>query len=925
MRFDIGGSGGNGEFPPAGAPEGVLVLPPVTGTVIKWTLVVAGLIGLAVALAVLRGIYTDWLWFDNLGYLSVYTKILWTRVWLFAVGAALFAVAIAVNMLLARRFSRGESVLPVPPETLYWLNRLVLIGVVLGAVVLCVVFGSVLAGRWETILQFLDPTSFGVEEPVFDKDASFYVFTLPVLNLVQGWLLAALVALLVATATLYLVYYSLRGVPFALTHRVRGHLAVLGGLILFALAANHRFLPGGTFLDRYELLFASGGAASGASYTDVHARLPALLVLTVIAVASGILLLTTLLPTLRGTRGTRLAIGAVGLWIGSALLVGFAYPASVQRFTVQPNELKQESPYIDRNIASTRAAFGLDRIEERPFPVTEDLSAETLYRNPETLGNVRLWDPRPLRDTYNQIQFLRLYYSFRDVDVDRYLIDGELRQVLIGARELQPENLPDEAQSWVNQRLQYTHGFGASASPVTEFTVEGRPEFFAQDIPPVGAIEVSQPRIYYGEQSLSFVVVNSGTEEFDHEPEEGRPIYRNYDGSGGVSLSSLLRQVAYAWEFTDLNILISNQLSSESRIQYRRTIQDRIGHVAPFLELDGDPYLVVEDGDMRWIQDAYTVTDKYPYSTPFRGTFNYIRNSVKVVMDAYHGTLDFYVADPDDPLVRTYQKIFPGLFKPLDTMSPFLQDHLRYPEDLFSIQTEMYFQYHMQDTNQFYNKADQWDIPLEEFFGDTRPVAPYYVIMKLPGEERAEFVLIMPFTPWPTADKPRMVAWLAARMDQPNYGEMVAFSFPRGAQIDGPSQVEARINQDFEIKQKFALLCTGEARCIRGNLLVIPIEESILYVEPLYLQSANVRFPELKQVILASAKKVVMESTLDEAIASLVGESPAGPPVPGEEPAAIQEEIKRIREALAGVQAGFSELEEALRDLLEQVEEEKQQ
>ena len=922
MRFDIGGNGGNGEFPSFGGPEGTLVLPPATGTIIKWGLVLAGFIGLVVALALLRGIYTDWLWFDHLGYLGVYTKILWTRIWLFVVGAALFAIAIVVNMVLARRFSRGESALPVPPETLYWLNRLTLIGAILAAAALCVVFGGVLAGRWETILQFLDPTPFGVEEPVFGKDASFYVFTLPVLNLVQGWLLAALVALLVATAALYLVYYALRGVPFALPPKVKGHLTVLGGLVLFALAANH-------FLDRYELLFASGGATFGASYTDVHARLPALLVLTVIAAASGLLLLATLLPALQGPRGTRLILGAVGLWIASILVLsapfGGLYPWAVQRFTVQPNELKQESLYIDRNIASTRAAFGLDRIGEGSFPVTEELSAETLVRNPETMGNVRLWDPRPLRDTYNQIQFLRLYYSFQDVDVDRYLVDGELRQVLIGARELQPEGLPDEAQSWVNQRLQYTHGFGVAASPVTEFTEEGRPEFFAQDIPPVGVIEVSQPRIYYGERSLSFVVVNSSTEEFDHEPEEGRPVYMNYSGTGGVPLSSLMRRIAYAWEFTDLNILISDQLASESRIQYRRTIQDRIDHVAPFLELDGDPYLVVEDGTLRWIQDAYTVTDKYPYSTPFQDTFNYIRNSVKVVVDAYNGAVVLYVADPDDPLVRTYQKIFPELFKPLDAMSPFLQAHLRYPEDLFSVQAEMYLQYHMRDTNQFYNKADQWDIPLEEFFGDTQPVVPYYVIMKLPGEERAEFVIIMPFTPWPTADKPRMVAWLAARMDQPSYGEMVAFSFPRGAQIDGPSQVEARINQDFEIKQKFALLCTGEARCIRGNLLVVPIEESILYVEPLYLQSANVRFPELKQVILASAKKVVMEATLDKAITALVGEAPAGPPVSGEEPTAIEEEIRRIREALAGVEEQFSELEEALRGLLEQVEEEEQQ
>ena len=921
MKFDVGG---NGDFPPFGGAPGSLVLPRGTGTLIKWGLVVVGVIFFLVVSNILRGIYTDWLWFDHLGFLEVFKTILWTKVWLFVMGTGLFAIFVAVNIILARRFSRGETVLPLPAETIYWLNRLVLIGIILGAALLSIIFGAVAAGRWETILRFANATSFGVPDPVFDKDVSFYVFSLPVLDLIQGWFLGALIVLLLVVLGLYFTYYTLRGVPFAFTPQVRGHLAVLGSLILVDLAFNH-------FLDRYGLLFASGGATFGASYTDVQARLLALVLLTVIAAASSALLLATLLPALQGPRGTRLILGAVGLWVGSFLLVGVVYPSSIQRFTVEPNELTKETPYIERNIAFTRAAYGLssDRIREETFSVRQELSAEIIFNNPETVNNVRLWDPRPLRDTYNQIQFLRLYYNFVDVDVDRYTIDGQYRQVLVGARELQPENLPVEAQSWVNQRLQYTHGYGAAASPVTEFTPEGRPEFFAKDIPPVGPIPVTRPEIYYGEHSAGFVIVNSKTEEFDHEPEEGKPVYKNYDGEGGIPLSSFLRRGVYAWQFADFNILISNQVTPESRIQYHRTIQERIGQVAPFLELDRDPYLVVEDGKLLWIQDAYTVTNSYPYSTPFRDTLNYIRNSVKVVMDAYHGTLVFYVADPDDPIILTYQKIFPTLLvKSFEEMSPFLQAHLRYPEDLFSIQAEIYFQYHMTDPNQFFNKADQWDVPEEEFFGGTRAVQPYYVIMKLPNETKAEFVLILPFTPWPTQDKPRMVAWLAARMDAPHYGELVAFSFPRGAQIDGPAQVEARINQDFVIKQKFALLCAGEAQCIRGNLLVVPIGESIMYVEPLYLQSANVRFPELKQVILASAKKVVMEPTLDQAVASLVGAAPTSTPdvdVPREEPSAISEEIQRIREALEGVKEGFSEMEKALSALSDLVEQEEEQ
>ena len=913
----------NGGFPPFGDQVGMpaLVFPSNTGTLLRWGLFILGFILLFAGLNILRSIYTDWLWFESLGFLNVFTTILWTRVWLFLLGALTFGLLLGVNLAVVRRRTRGESILPLPADTIRWLDRLLLLAMVLGVGLLAILFGVAAASRWELVLRLANSASFGILDPVFQKDVSFFVFTFPVLRFIQGWLLAAFVVLLLAGALVYFAHYALRGLPFSINPWMRGHMAVLGSLIFVGLAANH-------YLDRYDLLFSASGAVFGATYADVNARMLALMLLTPIALASGVLLLVSLLPALRGARGSRLILGAVGLWVVTAVVAGNLYPAFVQRFTVQPNELKQETPYIERNIQFTRAAFGLDGIREEAFAVREDLPPETLYGNPETVNNLRLWDPRPLRDTYNQIEFHRLYYNFRDVDVDRYWVDGEYRQVLIGARELHPENLPVEAQSWVNERLQYTHGYGAAASPVTEFTPEGQPAFFAKGLPPdpEGDITISQPEIYYGEHSVNFVIVNSKTVELDYEPDEGSPIYKNYDGTGGIPISSLLRRVAYAWQFADVNILVSNQLTGESRIQYHRTIQDRIIQVAPFLELDMDPYLVVEDGRLLWIQDAYTVTDRYPYSTPYRNAFNYIRNSVKVVVDAHGGGMAFYVSDPDDPIIATYESIFPVLFKPLDNMSPFLREHLRYPENLFSIQAEMYLQYHMVDANQFFNKADQWDVPDEEFFGDTRPVVPYYVIMKLPGEQEAEFALILPFTPWPTADKPKMVAWLAARMDGPNYGELVSYSFSRGAQIAGPNQVEARIDQDFEIKQKFALLCSGEANCIRGNLLVVPIEESILYVEPLYLQSSALRFPELKQVILASSKKVVMEPTLEEAVAALVGEEsdPVIEPPDGVPPTVVSQAergLDRIREVIEGFNEDIVSLEDALAQLAQLLDE----
>ncbi|MEE8442511.1 MAG: UPF0182 family protein [Dehalococcoidia bacterium] len=907
----------NGGAPPFGGWNGTLVLPPNTGTFIKWGLVVLGLVFFLVALNILRTIYTDWLWFNHLGFLNVFTTVLWTRIWMFLTGFAVFGVLITASVVTVRRHSQGESVLPLPAETLRLLNRLLTVVTVLGAILLSIVFGAMAASRWELVLRLANSSSFGITDPVFTKDISFYVFTFPVLDLIQGWFLAVLIVLLVASAAMYFAYHTLRGSPFVVTPWIRGHMAFLGSLVFFDLAVNH-------FLDRYELLFSSGGAVFGATYTDIHARMLALAFLTVIAVATGVLLLVSILPVLRGTRGTRLIIGAVGLWILSAIVVSNLYPSFVQRFTVEPNELEREKPYIARNIEFTTMAFNLADIEQHSYSAREEVSKEDIAANLETINNVRLWDPRPLQDVYNQRQHLRLYYNFFDVDVDRYTLDGEYRQVLIGARELYPENLPIEAQRWVNQKLQYTHGYGAAASPVTEFSAEGRPEYFVRDIPPQGPISITRPEIYYGENTTDYVIVGSKQPEFDH-PTEDTPAYVTYEGKGGVELKSLLRRLAYTLQFADVNILISSQITGESRLQYRREIQERVETVAPFLVLDSDPYLVVDDGLLLWIQDAYTVTDRYPYSQPFNDSFNYIRNSVKVVISPYDGSMDFYISDPDDPIVQTYRDIFPTLFKDIDEMPSSLRSHVRYPEDLFSIQAQTYLQYHMTDPTVFFNKEDQWSIPLEIVRDTQQPVVPYYVIMKLPGEEEVEFVLILPFTP---AEKPNMVSWMAARMDMPHYGELINFTFPRGVTIDGPVQIEASIDNDTEISQQFTLWGQAGSEVIRGNLLVIPIGESILYVEPIYLQAEGIALPELKRVILASSKKVVMEPSLDEALAALVGAPvPVQPGPPGTiptEPSQAADQLERIQQVLQDLRQGLTSLEEAITQLAQLIEEEQQ-
>ena len=899
---------------------------------------IAAVILIIVFLSIAKDIYTDWLWFGSLDFLGIFKKILGMRIWLFFAGTLIAAGYLSVNLYVAYRFSRGDSVLPVPAEVLRLARIAIIAVVVLTVIIMSLVFGSVAQGRWETFLLYFNRVPFGIDDPQFNKDVSFHVATMPMLHFIQGWVMGLVIASLAAAIALYLAVFAFRGVSFNITPRIRGHIAILGALLMLTIAAAH-------YLDIFELLFSDRGAAPGAGYTDVKARIPVLWILVAISMVSALGFVTSLFYG-----GSRLMVASFSVWAVLAILAGAVYPMGFQRFRVNPNEFTKEGAYIQRNLEFTRAAYNLENVDESVFPYTPNLSHADVSENPETIKNIRLWDTVPLTATYNQIQFFELFYNFVGVDIDRYNIDGEYRQVMLAPRELSPEDLPEEAQRWVNRKLEFTHGYGVAMSPVTTYTQDGKPEFIMQDIPPEGPIDLDVPQVYYGENTMDFVIVNSKTQEFDFPgPDGGAPIRTFYQGAGGVDIGSFIRKVAYAWRFLDLNVLISGEITSESKVMYRRNIQERVEAVTPFLRLDSDPYLVVADGKLWWIQDAYTTTDRYPYSANTAGEFNYIRNSVKVVVDAYNGAIRFYIVDPEDPIVRMYQKAFPDLFEPITEPDPFqavpegLRSHVRYPFDLFTIQARQYLQYHMREPEDFFNKSDQWDFGNELFFEQIQKVRPYYVIMKLPGEQREEFVLIMPFTPF---DKPNMVAWMAARNDFPHYGELQTFLFPTGSEdISGTEQVEARITNDDVIRERLTLLCPQEVvQCIRGNLLVIPIGDSILYVEPLFIRPTATDFPLLRQVFVADANNVVMASTLDDGLCVLLNGleacedgavvtrppdeetsreppttgQPSGPavtPVPGM--TGVQQELSRVEDTVEELRESLETLEEALRKLNE--------
>jgi uncharacterized protein len=852
-----------------------------------------------------RTFYTDWLWFSSLGYEAVLLKVMAAKIILFLIGTFIFLILATPNLYAAHRATAqmwpfyGKRLSPdkydAARKLLIWVTGILMI---FGGFLLA----TRLPAEWDNILRYLNRIPFNETDPIFQRDLSFHIFTLPTIGLLRSWLMNVVVAIMLIIAGYYYLTYTLRGELFAFKGAVRSHMAILGALLFVLVGAGH-------WLDRYDLLYSPTGAVFGVGFTDDHVTLPARTILTFVAFASAILLVVGAY-----SKGNKLLTVAVVFWVVLTVVGGNLLPSIFQRLRVEPSELARERSYLASHIQFTRQAYGLGHLQTRSHPAMGRIDPQTVADNQGTIQNIRLWDEGPLLQSYNQIQFFRLYYDFLSVHTDRYTQDDQLRQVMLATRELSAEKLPVEAQRWVNKRLQFTHGYGVAMSPVTEVEASGRPGFFIRDLPPKGNIALERPEIYYGLKSLDYLIVRSEMQEFNYPGPDG-PVYTRYEGNGGVELNSFFRRLFYAWQFADINILISGEINPDSLIQYRRTIQDRFSTVTPFLMRDREAYSVVADGRLFWIQDAYTVTNRYPYSTPSIGRFNYLRNSVKAVVDAYHGSIDYYVADPDDPIILTYQAIFPGLFKSMDEMPEFLKSHLRYPLDLFTIQTEMLLQYHMQDPVVFYNKEDQWSIPVQSSFGQTEPLRPYYIVARLPGEEKEEFLLIQPFTP---VNRHNLVGWMAARNDHDNYGELVLFRFPTGRHVDGPNQIEARIDNDAVISEQFTLWGQVGSEVFRGILLVIPLGDSLLYAEPVFLKPETLDFPELRRIILADTSQVVMHQSLDASIDALVGRLPPVAPVTADDP--VEPDIPGLKpELMDTLRQGLQEAVDKLQEVLNQL------
>ncbi|MGB4505213.1 MAG: UPF0182 family protein [Syntrophaceticus sp.] len=838
---------------------------------------------LLLALALLGqvlGVWSNFMWFSSLGYNKVFWTLFLTR---FAVGATVFIVFFAffqINFRYLRRSIPPYQVIDMHTRIYeVFISPLRRIFSSKGGKILFTGFNALLAllfavsisSQWEVFQKFFYAVPFGQVDPIMGKDAGFYIFKLPFYELLQSSLTSAVILMLIICGLIYFFLASsefLKG-GWRVFSPVKLHLASLIAGFLVLKAWDY-------YLSIYNLLASGQGSFFGAGFTDVHARIPALKILAVLAVVAAVLVFVSLL------RGKVLPIATgVGVLVVASLLLGGVYPFAVQKFQVEPNEFSREKKYIEYNIAATRYAYGLEGV--KPVSVIKEEAEETgkdvIEKNRTTLSNIRLWDFRPIQQVYNQMQQLRRYYSFHDVNVDRYNLGDDYRQVMISVRELNQDKLSERARTWMNRRLQYTHGYGAVVSPVNEVTAEGRPLYLLENIPPQTTfpeLKVDRPEIYYGELTDNIVVVNTKIGEFDY-PSGEKNIYCSYQGSGGVQLTPF-RRFLYALHFKDMRLLLSSDITSESRILYQRTVQDA-RRLAPYLRFDSDPYPVIVDGRIYWILDAYTAANYYPYSD-LREGINYIRNSVKVVVDAYNGEYTFYVSDPTDPVVETYSKIYPGLYRPLSEMPVSLQQHLRYPVDLFKLQSEVFAEYHVQDARVFYNREDEWSIPHEKFSDESQEIEPYYTMMKLSGEEKEEFMLILPFTP---VNRENAVAWLAARCDGGHYGEMVVDIFPKDVHVYGPMQVEASIDQDGEISSQLTLWNQHGSQVIRGNLITVPLAGKLLYVEPLFLQAKESAMPELTRVIAFYDGRVVMERDLWSALNKLFGVED-GTPAPSPQP-----------------------------------------
>ena len=867
---------------------------------------------LIVSLRGIAGFYTDYLWFDDLRLSGVWSGVLGAKVGL-AVTFTLVAFAVLwVNFWIAERIAPAFRP-PGPEEELAERFHEVVGGrTALVRVAIAALFGLLAgvgaAGRWNDWILFTNRVSFDVEDALFHRDIGFYVFQLPFLSFVVGWAFATLVVVLLLTAGWHYLYGGIRVQTPAIqrvTPQVKAHLSVLLGVLALLKAGDY-------WLQRFELTTSTRGYVDGAGYTAAKAQLPALQLLVIISVLAAVLFLVNI-----RLRGWTLPVIAVALWGFTSIVVGVAYPAFIQKFRVEPNQSERERTYIKRNIDATREALNIDteHVTVRNFDYEANLDADALDDNRSTIRNVRLWEPTVLRDTYRRLQEIRQFYRFNDVDIDRYEVEGELTQVMLSLRELDPDGLL--SKTWENTHLNFTHGYGAVLSPANAVTADGLPDFELRDLPPVGDPEIDQPAIYFGEGLGGYAIVNTGRQEIDYQKADGSTARTTYKGDGGVRISSWLRRAALALRFGEINPLISSYITGDSRAIYLRDIRDRVRKVAPFLRFDADPYPVILDGDVFWVQDAYTISSRYPYAqraptdrlpadSGLRDRFNYVRNSVKVVTNAYDGKMTFYVVDKTDPIVRAYEKAFPRLFSDADVPSE-LADHLRYPEDLFRVQADAYGNYHITDPADFYDRGDAWQIARDPGSGRVvdvqtqatpattagsaaRPALvtgveddrmdPYYLLMRLPEEPDESFLLLQPFTP---TSRDLLSAFMIAKSDPEEYGQLEVFEMPRDLSIDGPRIVDGKINQEPNLSQEISLLNRAGSRVLNGNLLLIPINNSLLYIRPLYVEAQGTPVPQLKYVVAVYNGNVEYDTTLRGALTKLFGSAPETLEQPGED------------------------------------------
>ncbi len=891
-------------------------------------------------LSALAGLYVQWLWFDSINYAGVFITMISNQVGLYLILFVMSFVFFFINLQITRRHLR-ETERPDNTEDgrdIIYLDQIPLspwrdflsgpmakwffLGLSVFGALLVSASGS---GKWLPVQQFLHRVPVGLADPIFNKDLSFYFFNLSLYHDVYAILMLTLVLTIIMVGVIYVINASadlLLGDWRQFT-TAKSHLAVLIALILLLKAWGYR-------LDAYGVLFSPSGIVWGATYTDVHATLPAYQALMIISLIVGLIILANL-----WIRKVNWILISLGAWLVISVVMGSIYPSIIQKLVVQPNEFNRETPYIQNAIQGTRNAYALDRAKIKPFTNTYTLDINNA-EDQGIISNIRIWDWQPLMITYQNLQQLRGYYVFHDVDVDRYTINGEYRQVMVSVREIDQAQLSEDAKTWVNQTLMYTHGYGLLMSPVTEIAQEGFPQFLIQDIPPRTAegITVTRPEIYFGERTNNTVIVNTKQPEFDY-PMGDKNIFSTYEGQDGIKIGSYPRRLLLSWVMKDYKMLLSSDIVSDSQVLMGRQIDQRVRAIAPYLQYDHDPYIVLnDDGRLYWIIDAYTATNYYPYSEPYPGGNgnNYIRNAVKVTIDAYSGETRFYIADAEDPIIKTYAAIFPGVYQPLEAMPAGLKSHLRYPEDLFKAQAAMYRNFHMLDPNVFYNKEDPWLIP-KEVVGDQQvDMEPYYIIMRFPDEEKPEYVLMMPFTP---KNRPNMIGWMAARMDGDNYGNLLVYEFNKQETIFGPEQIEARITQDTVISQQLTLWNQSGSRVYRGNLIVIPFDNAVLYVEPIYLQAENSQLPELKRVVVAFGNSIVMEPSLDQALVRLFGDQvqqPGTPATPSEQPPAGQDTVQSLaaqarefynqaqQKLQTGDWAGYGESLNQLNDVIRRLE-----